>query len=379
YTLEVKLHTPTPWFPQMVSLSVLVALPQETIEKYGESWTNPEHLVSSGPFVLETYRLNDTMDFKKNEKHFDAKNTVLTKVHFDFINNPNTNYYKYLTGEYAITNIPVQFKRTVLNERPEEVVTLRNLGTYWLKFNTQKVTDPRVRTALGLLVNREVFTKQILGNHVPTAQVPPPNVLDAEKVQQAPWLKAPQSENNKRAVELLTQAGYSKDKPLVITLLQTSGGNSGKYFVAMQGWYKQGTNGLVELKQEAVEARTVMQKVANGEYEFTISGWIADYNQVTTFYNTFLCNSPLNEYRYCNPEFDKLVEQANNENDVEKRRELYAKANDVLMTDMPVAPLFNTESLVLKSPALGGYNPNAQQRYVNDYFFIEGQKAKGVK
>ncbi|RIY33593.1 hypothetical protein CJP74_01630 [Psittacicella melopsittaci] len=379
YTLEVKLTQPTPWFAQMLALAVLVPLPQETIAKHGDSWTNPDNIVTSGPFLLKTYLVNNTMDFEKNEKHFDAANTVITKVHFDFINNPNSNYYKYLTGEYPVTNIPVQFKRTVLQERPEEVVTLKQLGTYWLKFNNEKVTDPRVRTALALLVNRAVFTNQILGGNIPTAQITPPNIQDGQLIKQADWLNKPQAENNKKAVELLTAAGYSKDKPLVVNLLQSAGGNSGKYFVALQGWFRQGTDGLVELRQDAVEGRTVQQRVARGEYEVTISGWIADYDQVTTFFNNFTCNSPLNEFKYCNPEYDKVLSQASLESDAQKRQELYAKANDILLTDMPVAPLFNIESLALKSPALQGYNPNVQQRYINDYYFVDGVKAKGVK
>ncbi|RIY34225.1 hypothetical protein CKF54_01150 [Psittacicella hinzii] len=379
YTLEVKLSQPTPWFAQMVSLGVLAPLPQETIEKYKDSWTNPDNIVTSGPFLLKTYRLNDVMEFVKNEKHYDAAKTVITKVHFDFINSPNTNYFKYLTGEYALSNIPVQYRKTVLEERPEEVYTSSRLGTYWLKFNNQKVTDVRVRRALTLLVNREVFTKQIIGGNVPTAQITPPNITDGELVKQADWLTRSQALNNKEAEELLRAAGYTKEKPLVLTLLQPSGGNSGKYFVALQGWFKQGSNGLVDLKQEAVESRTVISRVANGEYDFTISGWIADYDQVTTFFNNFTCNSPINEMKYCNPEYDKVLAQASLEKDDQARRQLYAQANDILLKDMAVGPLFNIENIFLKSPVLGGFNPKAQQRYINDYYFVDGPKAKGVK
>ncbi|MFC6277003.1 peptide ABC transporter substrate-binding protein [Psittacicella hinzii] len=379
YTLVVHLTTPTPWLSQMTTLSVLSPLREDVIKKHGEKWTSVENIVTTGPFKIVTNRLNDTMDFVKWDGHWDAKNTVITKVHFDFINNPLTSYYKYLQGEYPTTGIPVQFKKQVLAERKDELVTINPLSTTYLKFNNKRLSDARVRKALTLLVDRKFFIEKILGFGVATSTVTPPGIKDGQDIKQAAWLERDFKANVEEALSLLKAAGYSKEKPLTVTLLSSSGADK-KTFVALSGLWEQNTGGVVILKNEVVESKTWQSRVSTERnYDLTIGGWNADYDQVSTFYNIFTCDSPINDVQYCNPEFDKLVKTAAAEQDGAKRAQLYAKANLILEKDLPVGPLWNPTTLALKSPALQGYNPNNDVRYFYDYYFIAGKKAKGAK
>ncbi|RIY35719.1 peptide ABC transporter substrate-binding protein [Psittacicella gerlachiana] len=380
YTLVVKLTQPTPWLAQMVTLGVLSPLRQDVLEKHGEKWTAVGNIVTNGPFLLTQNRLNDTMDFVKNPDHWDAANTVITKIHFDFINNPLTSYYKYLTGEYPTTGIPTQFKKQVLAERPEELIQIQTLSTTYFKVNVERVPDVRVRKAIALLIDRKTFTERILGGDTPTAQLTPPLIKDGQKVTQAYWLNRPHKENVAEAIQLLTEAGYTKEKPFTITYLMSGGSESNKYYVAISGMLKQATNGLIDIKQEVVESRTWMQRVSTEkDYELAMSGWNADYDQASTFFNIYTCNSPINDVNYCNPEYDRLLDLANRSQDAEERAELYRQINDIIVNDYPIIPLFNTDFLALKSPALGGYNPKNDVRYFNDYYFIAGKKTKGAK
>lgn len=382
YTLVVHLTQPTPWLPQMLTLNVTAPLREDVITKHGENWTRPENIVTNGPFVIKEYRLNDRMDFVKNEKHWDAAHTVITKVHFDFIQNPNTSYFKYLTGEYPTTGIPVQYLKQVKQERPEELIEIQTLSTSYFKFNAavEKLKDPRVRRALTLLVDRKFITEKILGGQTPTSILPPPGIKDAQYIHQEAWLERPQKENVEEAIKLLTEAGYSKDKPLEVTLLSSGGADSNKMYVALNGLFNKASGGLVKLDQEVVEGRTWLQRVTTEKrYEIAISGWNADYDQVSTFYNVYTCDSQLNDVAYCNPEYDKLLAQANATNDPEERAKLYVKVNEIFQRDMPVGPLWNTKFLALKSPALHGYNEKNDVRYFYDYYFIADKKVKGSK
>lgn len=376
HTLVVQLTQPTPWLVQMVSLGVLAPLREDVIKAHGEKWTAVENIVTNGPFKLVANKFNDTMDFVKNENYWDAKNTVITKIHFDFINNPTATYFKYLTGEYPTTSIPVQYKKQVLAERPEELVTVSNLSTSYLRFNVSKVADARVREAIALLIDRKFFVDKILGSGIPTSQFTPPNILDGQYVTQVDWFNNPQAENTKRAIELLKEAGYSKEKPFVLTWLLPAGAATKKILIAFEGMLKQATDGLVEVKQNVVESRTYAELAQKGEYEVVYTGWGADYNQISTFLLTLTCDSAINSTQYCNKEYDDLLKQAAVEQDAEKRAQLYAQAVKVLQKDWPVIPLEHDQALVLKSPALGGYNPTAQDRYFNDYYLIADKAVK---
>ncbi|WP_222987467.1 ABC transporter substrate-binding protein [Psittacicella hinzii] len=381
YTLVVKLTQPTPWLSQMVTLGVLSPLRQDVLEKFGDNWTGVDNIVTNGPFLLKVNRLNDTMDFERNPNHWDAANTVITKVHFDFIQNPLTGYYKYLTGEYPTTGIPTQFKKKVLEERPEELITIQTLSTSYFKVNNKRVTDPRVRKAIALLVNRNVLTEKILGGHKPTSQFTPPLIKDGQYVKQAYWLNRPHEENVAEAIELLKEAGYTKEKPYELTYLMMSGSLENKIYVALAGMIKQGSGGLIDFKQEVLESKAWVQRVSGErDYDITTSGWNADYDQASTFFNLFSCNSSINDILYCNPEYDRVLDEANRTQDAEKRAQLYAQLNDIIVgQDYAVIPLYNTDVLALKSPALQGYNEKNDVRYFNDYYFVAGKKVKGAK
>ena len=53
-TLEVKLTSPQPWFIQQSAHPSFLAVPQKTVEKFGDKWTEPANIVTNGPFKLDS-------------------------------------------------------------------------------------------------------------------------------------------------------------------------------------------------------------------------------------------------------------------------------------------------------------------------------------
>ena len=69
-----------------------------------------------------------------------------------------------------------------------------------------------------------------------------------------------------------------------------------------------------------------------------------------TFLDMFVSTSAQNNPGYNNPEFDKLIAAAKAETDAKKRFDLMHQAEDMLMDDMPVIPLYyDTKTIGIKS------------------------------
>ncbi len=52
-TLEITLESPKPYFIDMLVHQSFIPVPIHVTEKYGQSWTSPENMVTSGPFKLK--------------------------------------------------------------------------------------------------------------------------------------------------------------------------------------------------------------------------------------------------------------------------------------------------------------------------------------
>ncbi|RIY37946.1 peptide ABC transporter substrate-binding protein [Psittacicella gerlachiana] len=370
YTLEVKLTAPVAWLPEMLSTPITAPIRQDLIEKYGEQWTKVEHLVGNGPYKISSYQFNEQMTYTKWDDYWDATNVHLTQIRHDYTKDTNVSYMRYLSGEYLFSEIPSQYLEKVQQERPQEVYKVLAGRTSYLAFNPFRI-EPRVRQALSLLTDRKLLTSQVLKAHIPTSAFAFPYLADLEIIEQQDWFKNSQSTNNAQARELLKEAGYTPENPLVITLSQPISNENNKLYVAVANLWKTGSQGAVILKQEALEPVALYAKYPKLDYDFIFATYGMDYPQASTFYNIFLSYSPINNKRWQNPQFDQLLHQANTTIAKEQRQQLYAQAHELLIKDSPFEPLWYPENLILKKPELGGYYTGLALNYYRDMYILD--------
>src|SRR6188768_4266385 len=67
-TLEVHLTSPQPWFVQQVSHHSFLAVHRATVEQFGDRWTDPKNIVTDGPFKLESWEHDASIDLVKNDE-----------------------------------------------------------------------------------------------------------------------------------------------------------------------------------------------------------------------------------------------------------------------------------------------------------------------
>ena len=59
HTLELTLEHPAPYLPLLLLNPSLYPVPRHVVDRWGERWIRPEHIVSNGPFVLSSAKIGD--------------------------------------------------------------------------------------------------------------------------------------------------------------------------------------------------------------------------------------------------------------------------------------------------------------------------------
>jgi len=87
-------------------------------------------------------------------------------------------------------------------------------------------------------------------------------------------------------------------------------------------------------------------------------GWLADYADPNSFAELLQSTSGLNDMGYHNPEYDKLVSTASLTVDPAKRDELLEQAEKLVVTDLPIVPIYGYTNKRLIKPYVQGFDLN---------------------
>lgn len=372
-TFEVKLVRPTPWLLQMSSLNVLAPVRQDVVEKYGKDWTKVGNLVTNGAYNITRNELNDVIVMSKSETYWDAANTTVTEIETKFIQQPTASYFGFLAGDFTFAGIPPTFKDKAQKELPDALLKWKSFGVSWLEISVPKVPDVRVRKAIALLVDRKTYTDKILRFGIPTTRVTPDNIIEGQYIEEQPWFSQSMAERRKEAIALLTEAGYTKEKPF--EFVYTTGDiQNNKFYIALRSWLEKETGNLIKVTPRILEGKVSQEALQSGDYDIASRGWNADYNHVSTFLNTFTCSSVINSTKFCDKEYDALLTKATTLTDPEERAKVYAEAAKRVMDAYVWIPYLRSGGISLKAPNLFGFNINNEDRYFQDYYFVENTK-----
>lgn len=361
YTFQVQLTQPVPYAVELTTHSSLLPVHKATVEKFGDSWVKKENLVGNGAYKLAGHVINEKIVFERNTNYWNDKETVINKATFLAIPNATTDVARYRAGDLDITNysLPPEQFATLKKDMPNEVFTTRTLATYYYEFNHKRApfNNVKVREALNLALDRTIITDKVLGQgQTPTYVFTPPYIHEGEKIQQPAYSTQPMAERKAKALKLLEEAGYSKSNPLKFTVLYNTNDNHKKIAIAVSSLWKQGTDGIVDVKLENQEWKTFLDTRRNANYDVSRAGWSADYNQATTFVNYFLSNSSNNTAFYQSKAYDDAVAESYSATDRAGRATAYAKAEEQLAKDYAIMPLYNYVNPRLVKPYVKGYS-----------------------
>ena len=95
----------------------------------------------------------------------------------------------------------------------------------------------------------------------------------------------------------------------------------------------------LDMEMEAMEFKVLLKKRHDGTFEMARNGWLADYNDATSFLALVRCDSDQNNNFNCNRKAEELINQGTQQTDPAKRKALLTQATDLIMEDYPIIPL----------------------------------------
>ena len=359
-TLRITLAQPTPYFLAMLAHQAWFPVEKKTLEKFGDpfsrttGWTKVGNFVGNGAYTVEEWTPDRRLVVKKNPRYWDAANTKLEKVVFYPISDEATEEANFRAGQMHITYdvLPNRIDR-YKHEHPDEIRIDPFLETFFLRFNvTQKpFGDKRVRQALARAIDREAIANSVMrGSRLPAYSFTPPNTAGYNCSAKIPTDYA-------AARKLLADAGYPNGRgfPRVEIEMNSDPINTVVLEAIQQTWRKE-LNIDVGISQ--TEFRVYVDDMHRLAYKILRSRWVADYNDPSNFIEMFITNSPNNNSGWSNPEYDRLVDQANHQLDQTKRFELLNQAETLLLEEAPIAPVFFGTRTYLIDPHVKGWVPS---------------------
>jgi len=360
-TVEITLAHPAPYLPELAKHQSFFPAPKHAVEKFGDAWVQPGKYVSNGPFQLTAWKLGDKITVEKNPRFWDARNVCLDRINYYPTPDVVSAERRVARGELDLnsrfqSNRYQRLKDTMPGVPRVDV----SIATSYLSFNTRNVAafkDVRVRRALSQAIDRDFITAKLLrAGQQPAYAFVPPITSNYVKGPRLRWADKPFGARQVEARALLAQAGYTAARPLQITILSPNNTDTLLLMEAIQAdWREIG----VEVKLRQNEAAVAFDAYRNRAFEVGTMSWYGDFNDPVTFLGLMKSDTGGQNYGdYKSAAYDALLVQADQEADLQARARILARAEQRMLDDDAIAPLFYVVNRNLVSKRVTGWAPN---------------------
>ncbi|MBZ7461160.1 ABC transporter substrate-binding protein [Klebsiella michiganensis] len=371
-TLEVTLTQPNAAFLAMLAHPSLVPLDKVLISRYGDKWTKPEHIVTSGPYKLSQWVVNERIVAERNLRYWDNAHTVINKVTYLPISSETADVNRYKAGEIDIVyTVPINQFAQLKKTMGDQLDVSPQLATYYYEFNTTRppFNDPRVRRALNMALDKDIIAEKVLGQGQRPAWLISQPDIGGVKLHNPEYASWPREKRIAEAKKLLSEAGYNETHPLVFNLLYNTSESHQRIAIAASSMWKKNLG--VEAKLQNQEWKTMLDAMHTHNFDAVRYAWIADYDDAATFLNNFRTGDSENTSQYSNPAYDEALRNAAKASDTTARGKFYQQAEDLLGQDVPAIPVYHYVRTHLVKPWVGGFTSDKLGYYYTKDMYIK--------
>ncbi|OLY92421.1 peptide/nickel transport system substrate-binding protein [Cnuella takakiae] len=375
-TFQLQLLRPYQPILGILSMQYCSIVPREAVEKYGAGFRR--HPVGSGPFRLGSWQEGQALVLHRNEHYWEKDQQgkalpYLEGIRISFAVSKATEFLLFRQGKlHFINDLDPSFKDEVLSKKgvlrkewmgKVALQTHPYLNIEYLGFlvdttnpllRNNPVRQRAFRRAINMGFNREqmiLYLRNSLGIPAQSGFVPAglPS-FDSTQVKGYRY-------NPVAARKLLQEAGFGSNNPVPIVNLLTI-----PIYADMADYIARQLEEIgIRVEVEVVQKSLLLELTSTSRALFFRGSWIADYPDAENYLSVFYSRNPAppNYTRYHNPRFDALFEKALAETNDSLRYALYRQADQLVMEDAPVVPLWYDKVVRLVQPGVAGFQPNA--------------------
>lgn len=350
FTISFILNSPNSAFLAYLASDYAVILSAEYADKLllaGKPEQIDTWAVGTGPFMQQEFRNGEYIRLLRHERYWDVV-PGLERLAFDYTPKATKRLSKLITGECQVMSYPAASQIAFIKQHRDLLLDEESgLNTTFISFNTTQkpLSDLRVRRALSMAINRD-------------------NILQAIYFQTGEWassLLPPISWGHNpnldeisydpiAAKQLLKQAGVADGFDLALWVQPQGPALSTNSLKIAQ--VIQGDLARIGVRVRIVQLRWPLMKalLQEGQHDAVLMSWSADTADPDNFFRPLLsCHSRnsqgFNYARWCDSQFDTMLEQANRTGRLAQRIEFYQRMQDRIQQQLPLLPLAHTVNL----------------------------------
>ncbi len=375
-TFQLKLLQPYNPILGILSMQYCSVVSKEAVESYGSDFRR--HPVGTGPFSFVAWEEGQALVMTKNEHYFEKDSAgnrlpYLDGIKVSFNDSKATEFLLFRQNKLDFINdIDASFKDELLTRKGtlrrqwrnkiqlhvNPYLNIEYLGILVDSSNILVKDSPlalkKIRQAINYGFDRRkmiLYLRNSLGTPAESGFVPLglPS-YDSASVKGYHYDPA-------KSQKLLSEAGFPGGRGLPPVKLYTIA-----IYADMADFIARQLSDIGILVQiETIQKALLLDMTANSRALFFRASWIADYPDAENYLSVFYSKNPAppNYTRYKNARFDALFEKALIEVDDSTRYKLYQQADQLVIEDAPVIPLWYDKVIWLVQPGLRNFQPNA--------------------
>lgn len=355
YEITIKIKNAFAPFPSLLAFSGMCAVSPKSYE-IGSGKFKPNEFVGTGPYKLTSFSPN-LVKMNVFDQYWGEK-PANQGIDFQILSSPANLYNSFTTGAVDVAYQSLDADQVIsLQQKASsngwQVVEQSGSGISYLVLNVkQKPLDRlEVRQAIAALIDRPLITERVYKKQAEPVYSIVPTSFDAHK----PTFKESYGDGNVVMVkELLTQAGFSQDKPFELEIYYASNSSEREQVVStLREYAAQKLDGIMLIKPQPVESTTLFANAPKGLYQSYMVAWFPDFGDPDNYIQPlFSCAkgsaatgceegaSQTQGFFYYSDRMNQLIQDERTEQDPEARKKIFAKIQDLLAADVPYVPLW---------------------------------------
>ncbi|MDA3801295.1 peptide ABC transporter substrate-binding protein [Lactobacillus delbrueckii] len=378
YKLVITLERRIAYFDKLMGFAVFFPQSEKAVTKYGSKYgTASKYMLYNGPFK-QTGWTGSNLSWKmvKNPYYWDKKNVKLDTITWSVQKTPSTSYNLYQSNKLDYTGLDASQTKQLKNQKG--YVTLNQGATFYLQFNIAKnkyLANTNIRKALSLAVDRKGLTSSLGGNSVPANTLTPTQLTDVngedytKRISKSAESFYPASTNKKEAVKYLNRGlkelGVSKFSFKILSDDTDSGKKTTEF---LQSTFESTFGNKVSVSVQNLPFKTRLSRSTSGNFDVVVSGWSADFADPISFLDLFTSTNQENNGKWKNTSYDKLIADSKTTASTSKRWDDLTKAEDILLNNVGVAPLYyNTNAALIRPTVKDVYQNRGTWNFKDTY------------
>jgi oligopeptide transport system substrate-binding protein len=372
-TLQITLRHPTPFFLALCALPSFFPLHEPSmhdfahwdsktgrVDSYDEGFTRPPHLISNGPYHLTQWAFKRKLRIVASDYYWNRANVHCRVIDEPIIEESLAAFRAYLGGRvdwlsWVDEDLIGQMRRA--GTYPDLHV-FQSFGTEYYALNclprlpdgrANPLADVRVRRALAMSIDKRIIVENVTKNGQPAAHdyIPPSAFAGYPSPAGLPF-------DPVQARRLLADAGYPGGNgfpnlqisfnPEVLDRQDTA--------LVVRGQWE--ANLGIHVDVLPVEAKIFGGRLHTHDFDVARSSWFGDYLDPSTFTNVFRSDSDENNPSWFNKQYDALCDAAETQTDPAQRLRTYAQAEELLLEQAPIIPLYHYVDAYMFRPNVKG-------------------------